>query len=235
MEFSYLDMQLEVEAMKTLARPLLSSESVARFERVQADLRSLKPRSAFTWQVPKAQPLETLGSDGEYEIKAGGKGAHIVVGRVSFLWELQAGRAPIRTLTLRGNATTRIELIDESAGHSLGMWRMEIGGEDSPGCCFHVQILGETTDLPFPKSLPVPRLPTIPATPMAALELLLGELFQLRWQNEVRRGTDTAEMWRGVQRRRWTSFLTWQHETVRRVGTSPWIALKSFPPRDIFA
>jgi hypothetical protein len=221
--------------MKTLARPLLSTESVARFERVQADLRSLRPNSMLAWQVPKAQPLETIGSDGEYEMKAGGKGAHVVVGRISFLWELEAGRAPIRTVKLRDNATTRIELIDQNEGHSLGMWRMEVGQEDGPGCCFHVQVLGETTSPPFPKSLPIPRLPTIPPTPMAALELVLGELFQRRWQDQVRRSTETAEMWRGVQQRRWTSFLGWQRETVRKVGMSPWVALKSFPPRDLFA
>jgi hypothetical protein len=32
----------------------------------------------------------------------------------------------------------------------------------------------------------------------------------------VRRSTDIADMWRGVQQRRWTSFLTWQQETVSK-------------------
>src|SRR5438105_1990490 len=155
-------MQLEVEAMRTLARPLLATETAARFERLQADLRALKPRSTLAWHVPKALPLETVGSDGEYELKPGGKGAHVVVGRISFLWELEAGRSPVRNVTLTGNATTRIELVDAHSGDSLGMWRMEVGGEDAPGCCFHVQVLGETADLPFPNSLPIPRLPTIP-------------------------------------------------------------------------
>lgn len=233
-QFSYLDLQLEVEAMKALARPLLSKETAARFERMQAGLRALRPKSTVTWQVPRAQPLETVVSDGEYEAKAGGKGAHIVVAHISFLWELEAGGSPVKTVTLTGNATTRIELVDVATGDSLGMWRMEIGAEAGPGCCFHVQVLGETAELPFPKSLPIPRLPTIPPTPMAALEFVLGELFQTRWRDQVRRSSDTAELWRGVQQRRWSSFLTWQHQVVSRGGTSPWLALKGFPPRDIF-
>ncbi|MGH9422193.1 MAG: hypothetical protein ACRD3J_19610, partial [Thermoanaerobaculia bacterium] len=213
-------MQLEVEAMKVLAGPLLSAETAARFEQMQADLRTLRPRSTLAWQVPMGRPLETIGSGGEYEAKAGGKGAHVVTGKISFLWELEAGRSPIRTVMLKGNATTRIELVDMTTGHSLGMWRMEVGAEDGPGCCFHVQILGETADLPFPNSLPIPRLPTIPPTPMSALELVLGELFQTRWRDQVRSSTNTADMWRGVQQKRWTSFLTWQQDAVRRRGTS---------------
>jgi hypothetical protein len=235
MEFSFLDMQLEVESMKVLAAPLLTAEGNSRFERMQADLRALRPRSTLGWQVPKSEPLETVPSDGEYEVKAGGKGAHVVLGRVSFLWELEAGRPPIRTIALTGNATTRIELLDAASSRSLAMWRMEVGAEDAPGCCFHVQVLGETAAPPFPKSLPIPRLPTIPPTPMAALELVLGELFQSRWRDQVRRSTETADMWRGVQQRRWASFLTWQRDVVGSYGISPWLALKSYPPHNLFA
>ena len=52
-----------------------------------------------------------------------------------------------------------------------------------PGCFFHASILGESKiegDL-FPKSLSVPRFPSIFFTPVGVMEFVLGELFQQEW------------------------------------------------------
>jgi hypothetical protein len=118
---------------------------------------------------------------------------------------------------------------------ALSMWRMEVGAHDSPGSCFHAQVLGTKPFPPFPKSLPVPRLPIFPPTPMACLEFLLSELFQLRWSEEVQRGTQPANMWRGIQRRRLCSFLGWQLKAVEQSTGSPLVELKLFPPTDVLA
>ena len=79
------------------------------------------------------------------------------------------------------------------------MWRVELGADDAPGCYFHTQILGDREESPFPKSVPIPRLPSPFVTPMAAVEFVLGELFQDKWQEEARRTRDPQRRWRSIQ------------------------------------
>lgn len=123
-----------------------------------------------------------------------------------------------------------------SRGEELAMWRIEIGDDASPGCHFHVQIRGEDEEGPFPKRLSVPRLPTCLASPMAALEFLLAELFQEAWLRHVSAETDALRQWRAIQRDRLEKLFAWQTQTVSRVNqTSPWSTLKlAKPPADLF-
>jgi hypothetical protein len=125
---------------------------------------------------------------------------------------------------------------DGSKGEELAMWRIEIGDDDSPGCHFHVQIRGEEDDGPFPKRLSVPRLPTCLASPMAALEFLLAELFQEAWRRHVSAETDALKSWRAIQRERLRKLFEWQSHTVAGLNqASPWSTLKlAKPPADIF-
>jgi hypothetical protein len=226
-----MDLVHEVEAMSKLAARFITKETHWRFGRLKAQLEGLRDGMHLAWEVPLDAPLVTEPSDGTYEVS--GKGSHIVTGRLSFLWHLTACGSPTR-VQLTGNATTRIELLDAETSESLGMWRMEIGAPDAPGCCFHVQILGEDAALPFPRSLPVPRFPSLPATPMAALEFLLSELFQTDWRHEVGRSTPATRDWRGVQRQRWSAFLGWQSAAVQGGTGSPLVSLKAFPPPEVF-
>ena len=127
----------------------------------------------------------------------GGGGAEDVIGEITSSWaispwtdkSLKRGTlVPIFRLT--GNASIRVRILRENAVNAevteLAMWRMELGAEESPGCFFHIQVLGHKETPPFPASLSVPRLPALAFTPMAALEFLLGELFQAAWRGALR-------------------------------------------------
>jgi hypothetical protein len=230
------ELRREVEAMSKLGEPFLTPDTRWRFDRLKAQLVGLTPGRTLAWSVPSNTPLVTEPSLGEYEAGNRGGGVHAVVAHISFLWHLTARGAPLR-VDLSGNATTRIELFDALADQptSLAMWRMEVGAEDGPGCCFHVQVLGSELEPPFPKSLPIPRLPVFPVTPMAALEFVLSELFQEEWRKRVARSEPSARQWRGLQRDHWVAFLAWQKERVESAGLSPLVSLKAFPKKDIFA
>ncbi len=110
------------------------------------------------------------------------------------------------------------------------MWRMEIADDASPGCYFHVQVLGEEDRPPFPKSLSVPRLPGFFVTPPFVLEFVLGELFQDEWKREAVRESDSLKMWRPIQLKRLANFLRWQRDKLRDSQGSPWVVLKSLQP-----
>jgi hypothetical protein len=117
----------------------------------------------------------------------------------------------------------------------IAMWRMEIGAPDAPGVCFHTQVLGQSDEMPFPSSLPVPRLPMFAASPLAALDFVLGELFQTGWPMVAGEASATTAMWRSVQTFRWKQVLSWQLERVNAATGSPWLAVKqAFPDHKIF-
>jgi len=136
-----------------------------------------------------------------------------------------------RLLEFYGIASTRIRLFDaKDTKRPIAMWRMELGDAQSPGCHFHVQVLGEHDESPFPKSVSIPRLPSIFVTPMAAVEYVLGELFQERWAKAAMESTGNVQRWTGFQKQRLLRLLDWQRRTVERTLTSPWIALKLEKP-----
>lgn len=235
------DLRREIEAASKLASGFLSTEGQRRLEQAQHELATAvaQPERGFIWQIPRDEPIWTKPSRAEYERKPGNaaqKGSD-VLGALSFSWQMRTGPKPVKDVFLTGNATCMLRLHDSESEEdtALSMWRMEVGVHDSPGCCFHTQVLGTKPHPPFPKSLPVPRLPGFPPTPMACLEFLLSELFQLRWSEEVQRGTQPANLWRGVQQRRLSSFLRWQLRTVEQSTGSPLVELKLFPPADVLA
>jgi hypothetical protein len=221
--------------MRTLANPFLEPSSAHALAAAIDDIRSAGSRAdrQFTWQVPKDRPLRTIPSMGEYEKRNRGdqpKGL-TVVGTLSFKWQMQtADERKVSHVLLTGNATTMIRLLDATDGRELAMWRMEIGPEDAPGACLHVQVLGEKNSAPFPSSLPVPRLPSLSLTPMSSLEFLLSELFQRRWRERVHQSHNQSRTWRDVQKARLETYLGWQKEGVKKTSEgSPHVRLKSFP------
>jgi hypothetical protein len=233
LELSLKDLQEEILALPEIAGDLLNPASVVVLEEARATLRAAaeNPDQPFTWEVSRDRPILTEVSDGQYERKQGGKGRPII-GALSFLWHLQTGATPVKTVSLIGNITTQIQLRDAENGEDefLSMWRMEIGDSAAPGTCFHAQVLGHSDEPPFPCDLPVPRLPIFPPTPMTCLEFLLGELFQNTWPEQVERGTGAAQRWRGIQKRRFEGFLEWQQQAVKDTTGSALSALKHFPP-----
>src|SRR5437868_8755675 len=194
LRLNFANLQKELESVPNLARPFLTPEGTYRLDEAKRQLSVFKskPGQPVTWEVPRDAPIRTVLSKGQYERRDSGKqkGPHIH-GALSFKWEMTTSEKAVKEILLCGKASTMICLCEGEGDEArvLSMWKMEIGvgAAASPGCFFHIQVPGTEEDPPFPESIPVPRLPVFPPTPMACLEFVLGELFQRDWMTHVDR------------------------------------------------
>ena len=243
--FRYGELVEETEALKKMANPFLAAEGQGVLDTLKGDLERIGGPTTNRVQELELRPLRTQATR-DYE--AGTRtGRQELYGLIRGKWELQSiGRqGPTRKIAFVGKASAVIELwpndcLGKEMQHQskrVAMWRIELGAEDAPGCYFHTQILGDRNTLPFPKVVPIPRLPSPFVTPMAAVEFALGELFQDKWQEESRLARDPQRRWRSIQKRRWVNLLTWQNDLITRHASqsSPWVDLKhAKPPSDLF-
>ena len=236
LRFKIAELERETKSLKTMGKGFLDSQTTWALDQFSSNLQSIGGESGEGVRILKLQCLRTTPST-KYESgnKQGGKKVYAVI---SGIWELRPlGKAAKREVEFCGKASTKIELYasDESQTPRLGMWRLELGAEDSPGCYVHAQILGDSSDPPFPKSVPIPRLPSIFVTPMSAVEFVLGELFQDEWGKEAARNTSDAQQWQALQRKRLEKLFSWYQGELKNSISSPWMALKEAKPRgDIF-
>jgi hypothetical protein len=238
--FSFKDLLQEVRVIAQLARDFLEPASIqiltdyaSALEQIQ-DQRSLGMRP---WEIRIERAVLTKPSAA---YNPSGKGKYRVFAKISSIWELAARRPPGKknktwpTCALVGNASTQISLHRLDADgtlHDVSMWRVEIGDDRSPGCIFHVQVLGKNESPPFPSFIPVPRLPALHLTAAAAIEYVIGELFQSDWKLHAMRETPLVQQWRLIQAHRLERFLDWQVREVRKAATgSPWVRLKTLLP-----
>ena len=150
------------------------------------------------------------------------------------VWEICAlGKKGVkRSVEFSGIASARLRFEDvKDRNRRLAMWKMELGAHNSPGCYFHMHLIRDSQDPKCPKSLPVPRLPSLFVTPMAALEYALGELFQNEWKKELERSNPSSAWWCERQRERLSRLLAWQQKLVNRARGSPWMYLRAAKPR----
>ena len=191
---------------------LMSDGALTALER---DLKRIGEKSAERDRTLQLQPLRTRPSRCyEPGSRSGGLG---IYAHVTGIWELRpVGRKGTnREVAFTGKASTVVELWPEQCmwceEHRLtsrvARWKIELGAHDSPGCYFHFH-LGNHHDPPLRAAIPIPRLPSPFVTPMAAVEFVLGELFQDEWQRKVRMARDHHKRWRRIQRERWSTFLT---------------------------
>lgn len=239
LKFSFQQMLTELDAFAHLAEKFIAPESrtvLPQFKALLENYRDQQTRDPFDWKIQSANPLKTRVSAGEYEVGKGGK--HGVIAQIDACWRIR--RIPLAKKTARplyfelaGIASTRVRLIceaGEGAEHrELAMWRMEVGDDNAPGCHFHVQVLGEKADFPFPNSVPVPRLPSVILTPAAVAEYVLAELFQDDWASHVAYDTPHLRRWAPIQGDRLAKLLGWKLELLR-VGGSPWTTIKRHKP-----
>lgn len=248
LEFEFEEFLREIRAMKNVANNFLDPSAgnvLDAFARNLETIRSFPVRTPGKWEISRQFPLKTKVSDGEYE-QGGRRGKHKVFGEVSCVWTITpsdpnaTNRKLAKTFVVTGKASIQIRLVelDENfKSQELAMWRMELGDEISPGCYFHIQVLGEDgrLDPPFPHSLSIPRLPSLIFTPMAALEFVIAELFQDEWKQHAARETDPMSEWRAIQQKRFHCLLTWKQKVVTECSGSPWTAIKlEKPPADLF-
>jgi len=206
-------------------------------------LRTANTSATVPWEIDTDRPIRTIERTGEYEPGKGG--GETVYGELTCKWEIRRIKPqnkkkhyPASQFELVGKASTVARIFrvgaEGSENQLLTTWRTEIGLGSAPGCSFHVQLGGDDgSSLANP--LPVPRLPSIIATPAAALEFLLAELFQDDWENHVTSEPKGIQEWRSIQRERFRRLLKWQlkHTDVER-GT-PWSQLKKeMPASDMF-
>jgi hypothetical protein len=239
--FSFQETLDEIRAMSRIGAEFLTAETQeAVFPELVAlleSIRAARPADPKIWSVAEDRPLRTIDSVGEYE-PGGRRGLHTIIGEISFVWQIlcpqeQGSRSrPQKTFVLSGLSSTKIRVIErtERGSQHLAMWRVEVGDSTAPGCHFHTQIEGERDDPPFPRSLSVPRLPTIVVTPMAAVEFLLAEIFQFRWQQHAAAETADMQRWKPIQKRRLLNLFEWQKRCIQGCIGSPWTAFKTYKP-----
>ena len=245
LEFLFSDILEEIETVARVAQRFIAPSSAKVLTTLQSNLKSIRESAAGRprhWSIPESLPLSTVASLGEYE--CGGKGQRSIFARMSSVWEIEplgprnVGSQPHRKFALVGLASTKVRILEgepDAPCDELAMWRMEIGDDRSPGCCFHVQVLGESNDPPFPRSVPVPRFPGLFLTPMSVLEFVLAELFQDEWKQHAASETSDMLYWRKIQRERLASLLDWNLKQVRDSSGPAWTVLKwAKPPADLF-
>lgn len=240
LEFQFQEVLDEVRAVQEVTAPFVEPSAAGVWGALAASLEAIRgfpQNTPAQWEIPNHSPLCTRLSVGGYEPE--GLGAHNVFSEITSTWLIApsdpqaTNRRPAKTFRVVGNASVRIRLKAVNGGHQseLAMWRAELGDDASPGCFFHVQVLGELAEPPFPHSLCVPRLPSIVFTPMAALEFVIGELFQDEWKEYAVQETNSMNRWKSIQRSRLTRLLQWKVEQVEDCVGSPWTALKLAKPQ----
>lgn len=232
----------ETDALMHMAKGLLAPDAEQILAGLKSEMRNVSEMPDGTAHTIGMRPLCTRPTrDYEAGSRSGGKE---IYAKITGTWEVRPldSRRPKTKLAFTGKASTVVELWPKPCmwreGHCsasrLAMWRIELGAHDSPGCYFHVQVLGDRDDPPFPKSIPVPRLPSPFVTPMAAVEFVLGELFQDRWERRAGESHPHHKRWRAIQHQRWLSLLDWQKKVLDKPGSSPWMKLKAAkPPADL--
>lgn len=233
--FSYGQMQQQARSFQKVANKFLRRGEDSKIDDLASQLAVVQSSGSpnYRWGWAADSPLISDRSNGGYEVS--GKGHYKgVYAQVTAIWEI--GHHDSKLFRLHGNASTVIRLRDDdddATAPDLARWRMEVGSGDSPGPIFHAHVLADEAQLkpPFPKALSVPRFPSFPMTPMAAVEFVLGELFQRRWVDHLRKTTSPFTSWRSSQMAVIDCFLKWQQEAIRS-DTSPLMALKMARPKE---
>jgi hypothetical protein len=238
LEFYFTEFLAELQAIEQLAAPFIRTGSESILRGLASDLKNIRDSNSdrtFDWTIPQTSPLRTITSPGSYE-KHPRRGSDHVLAEISFIWEIRRLRTKRKEnpkFQLAGKASSRIRLCRDAGQerfYEVGLWKMDVADAYSPGCHFHVQVLGERRRKPFPKSISVPRFPIFLATPMGALDFVLGEVFQDEWARRVARDSGEQKMWNRIQALRFTRLSDWHKEIVKNEGGSPWIAIKNSKP-----
>ena len=225
--FKIADLEREIIAMEALGKRFLEKSSALEDFLTELQIIGGKPKGK-EYNL-KLQCLHTRPSN-KYEAggRRGGEKIHAVISGTWDLRPLDKGE-----IEFCGIASTRIELYaSDDPETRLAMWRLELGDEKSPGCYVHAQILGDSADPPFPKSLPIPRLPSLFVTPMSTIEFVLGELFQDKWAKATASNAKHVQNWRALQKKWLQQLFSWYQDQIERMGSSSWIALKEAKPAD---
>jgi len=244
LRFKFQDTLDEVSSFTELAKKYTAPVSLGVLPRLRGELegyRNARTDRPFDWEISESDPLVTIAAK-EYE--PGGGGKRDIVAEITSKWRIKREplgkiNQPARYFSLVGLASTRVRLkypaTDAAPEQEIAMWRMEVADAQAPGCYFHAQILGQSDDPPFPKSIPIPRLPAIMMTPAAVAEFVLAELFQDAWGPHIAGLAPHLKRWTPIQGERLERLLKWKITQLKQTSGSPWSSLKAAkPPADLF-
>lgn len=228
LQFTTSELIREIKALREIAINYLDPNYIWSLDKFKGNIESIWSADESEFKL-KLEPLHTIPAE------INGQKIYAVCRGV---WDVTPLGKPKRNnqnrkIKFSGIASTKVELYKENDRNTpVSMWRLELGTHDSPGCYFHSQILGESTEPPFPKSVPIPRLPSLFITPMAAVEYVLGELFQETWKKAAASGSGNAPYWRNLQQSRLKILLSWYQDLLANIDTSPWMVIKTSKPED---
>ena len=216
--------------METMGEEFFESRTLWTLKDLLRDLQSIgerrKKEKLALWSFNAFTQYQAIST--RLVARRGSRKIHAVI---SGTWDLRPLEK--REIEFCGIASTRIELYaSDDPDKRLAMWRLELGAEDSPGCYFHAQILGDSDKPPFPEFVPIPRLPSLFVTPMSAVEFVLGELFQDKWPEVTASGDPEVKNWRALQKKWLQSLFSWYRREMEKTDFSSWITLKKAKPED---
>ena len=204
LQFPCRELVDETSALREMAADLFVCDGPLKA--LERHLERIGEMSAERDRTLRLKPLRTKPTR-DYE-RGSRSGGPKIYAHVTGKWELRPVglTRPNRMVAFTGTASAVVELWpaecqwreEQDRGSRLAMWRIELGTHDSPGCYFHCQVLGDLDESPFPKTVPIPRLPSPFVTPMASLEFVLGELFQDQWSRTANRATHSHQRWRAI-------------------------------------
>lgn len=235
--FSFEEFRKELNSLKKIAENFLERDAGQVVDRSLEQLNQIQTQPAgrqHRFIVDQNWPIRSRkGRSFEGKNR---KTAFEVYGEATWVWEITAldnRRKKSTEFEVTGIASTKLKVfrVDGKENKEIAMWRVELGDISSPGTYFHNQILGELDVLPFPHSLPVPRLPSIFVTPMSAVEFLLSELYQEKWVEHATGDGDDLKYWNQIQRKRLRRMLEWKLSQIENNQGSPWVALKLAKPQ----
>ncbi len=238
----FKDLIDECEAIKGYAGDLLDNKTTDVLASAKGTLQGIQRDGSVKpvrWCIAEDRPLCTKWSDRASQ--PGNKGKYRLRAKFSFVWQirkLDEGKwRNSKYFLLDGLASSVTTLVAEVDGEEavLARWATEVGDAASPGTHFHFQVNRPDSDeLPFPKSLDIPRLPAPPMSPFLAVDFALGEIFQDRWRSDALQVNQHTNRWNTLQKQRLVRFFEWQAKRVRESVGSPWMALKlAKPPREL--
>lgn len=238
LRFKFAELIAELDILKTIGEKFLDPGTIWVLDKLRSNLNSV-------WSAEENQPiklslsaLHTKQSPGDYEI-GDRHGKPTVYAVITGTWVVRplgnnakkSKAKAKRLLEFSDIASTVVELYDvRNTQTRVAMWRMELGADDHPGCYFHVHVLGDSDEPPFPKGIPIPRLPSVFVTPMGAIEYVLSELFQDKWAKAAATNSHQMLRWRSLQIERLHRLLNWYQKQLDNVVSSPWVHMKSAKP-----
>lgn len=235
LRFSFSDFNKELTALRKIVNGFLDRGAAVIMENLAIQLDLIQRDSGnreCPFEVSEEAPLRTIEST---HFEGQGRKARPVIGSISWKWMIKPvriGNSKCSDFDLVGLASTKLRILDADCENEteLAMWRVELGDGQSPGCYFHTQVLGQSNVPPFPHSVCVPRLPTLFATPMAAVEFLLCELFQNEWEQHTAGDRHDLAFWNSIQKQRMKDLLNWKLGCIENTQGSPWVSMKLAKP-----